>query len=179
MQGSVPQAEANLIVTPNNTHGVNAGSCSINSLYNVKKGEFRTKQGELVSIWMTSTSYNYIDPLWKEFNHFVKESDWTIVEAPNENTKANFNANGLLNLSMADVKVMHLADWCKGNDSAKAEKICPKKADAVASVISKDVPMMHHQGQYSWMMDHCMTAKQKATNCFCKDHEIWKSILMI
>jgi hypothetical protein len=31
----------------------------------------------------------------------------------------------LQNLDAANVKVMHLADWCKGNDSAEAKKICP------------------------------------------------------
>ena len=89
------------------------------------------------------------------------------------------DASTLMNLDNADVKVMHLADWCKGNDSAKALKICPTKADAVAKDISTTVPAMQHKGQYAWMMDHCMTAEQKVTNGFCKDHEIWKSIMMI
>ena len=45
----------------------------------------------------------------------------------------------LMNLDMSNVKIMHLADWCKGNDSAKAKAICPKKAT----------------GEYSWEIDHC------------------------
>jgi len=49
----------------------------------------------------------------------------------------------LMNLDMSNVKVMHLADWCLGNDSAKAKAICPKKAT----------------GEYSWEENHCQTAQ--------------------
>jgi len=45
----------------------------------------------------------------------------------------------LMNLDMSNVKVMHLADWCKDNDSAKAKAICPKKVT----------------GEYSWEINHC------------------------
>ena len=30
-------------------------------------------------------------------------------------------------MNLENVKVMHLADWCDGNDSAEAMKICPGK----------------------------------------------------
>ena len=75
---------------------------------------------------------------------------------------------GLMNLNMADVKVMHLADWCLGNDSAKAMEICHKKEVTGP-----------HGGEYSWEERHCMTAIDKATNAFCRDHEAWKSLMMI
>ena len=45
----------------------------------------------------------------------------------------------LQNLDASNVKVMHLKDWCLGNDSAAAKKVCP---DVKAPKV--------YTGEYAW-----------------------------
>ena len=148
-----------------------AGPCSMTAYTQMDKTyTVKSPMGDLsMGVWQIPQTANTVEPDWTnwatELAKFKVAAPVAMPAMPVINTTV---MPELMNLNMADVKVMHLADWCLDNDSAKAMEICNKKATPGP-----------HGGEYTWEERHCETAMEKATNAYCTDHEAWKSAMMI
>ena len=85
-----------------------------------------------LTVWEIPQEHQKVAPNWTALAEDLKE----IGAIPTPTVMP-----ALMNLEMADIKVMHLKDWCYKNDSAKAKKICPQPAQYLVNMQQMPVSM--------------------------------------
>ena len=95
------------------------------------EGSGRLAAGEIfkVNVWQSP----HVDPQWMDFENMADKLHWE--EQTESSAEVLVVPKVMAPMVNPVVKVVHSAEWCNGNDSELAMKVCPQKVDGVPMIL--------------------------------------------